>query len=130
MNVGVTVDGTTLKDGAYECPNGWEVKEQWQRTLKSGNGLWETRPNPEPKEDTHWHEYRQVARLVPIEKVSSGHSFTEGMETGTYFEPKPAKSAADIMNELDENRAIKWESLSDGGKWTRALEAMELYRNQ
>lgn len=30
------------------------------------------------------------------------------------------------FNALELNRSIKWEGLSDGGKWTRAIEAMEL----
>jgi len=38
------------------------------------------------------------------------------------------RTANEIFNYLDSRRAIKWEGLSDGGKWDRALEAAELYK--
>lgn len=39
-------------------------------------------------------------------------------------------SANEIFNKLNDSRVIKWEGLSDGGKWERALEAMQEYAKQ
>lgn len=36
-------------------------------------------------------------------------------------------SANEIFNKLNDSRVIKWDGLSDGGKWDRALEAMLIY---
>ena len=38
------------------------------------------------------------------------------------------KTAEEIMNELNKKRAIKWDGLSDEGKWSRAIEAMHEIR--
>lgn len=39
-------------------------------------------------------------------------------------------SANKVFNDLDSSRAIKWEGLSDGGKWDRALEATLIYARE
>jgi predicted RNase H-like nuclease (RuvC/YqgF family) len=39
-------------------------------------------------------------------------------------------TAEEFFNHLNDRRVIKWGGLSDGGKWTRALEAMEEYAQQ
>jgi len=40
------------------------------------------------------------------------------------------RTANEIFNALNDNYVIKWEGLSDGGKWTRAIEAINAARKE
>ncbi len=40
------------------------------------------------------------------------------------------KTATQIFNEINNNRSVKWGDLSDGGKWNRAIEAIETHGKQ
>lgn len=67
-----------------------------------------------------------------IKRLNNGTKTNTQMENKTELTPEQQehKTAKDVFNDLNNSRAIKWEGLSDGGKWTRAVEAMEIYANQ
>lgn len=66
-------------------------------------------------------------KFKPLNALHDSHNLTLIMPT---TDTTKAMTAADVFNALDEQHMIKWEGLSDGGKRTRAIEAMELYKKE
>jgi len=51
------------KNKPYELV-GFKIEVRWQRTLKSGDGVWEEIPDNECEEDKFWFEYRKLGILT------------------------------------------------------------------